>query len=76
MERLPIPIAYADPAFWRGVEGAIGVPELIEQFDRVYGCKLSRIGKDSVIERMTDEATRSRDEQLRRFAEFVHYSVY
>jgi hypothetical protein len=55
---------------------AVATPELIEAFDRLYGGKVGRIGNGPAIVQMVDKATGFQDEQLRRFAEFVHDSVY
>ena len=72
--RLTLPFAYADPAFDRCMHEASTTPELVEQFDRLYGCSLSRAR--SPIEQMIDKATGYQDDQLRKFTEFVHDSIY
>jgi len=74
--RLPLPAAYSDPAFNRCVMDALEAGELIDQFDRLYGCKMARIGKGAPIEQVIDKVTGFQDEQLRKFSEFVHDSVY
>lgn len=38
--RLPLPMAYADPAFDACIAVALDTPELITQFDRLYGAEL------------------------------------
>ena len=53
--RLPLPMAYADPAFKRCMEEAIQTPELIENFDRLYGATL--VSRKSPIEAAVDKAT-------------------
>ncbi len=75
-ERLPLPMAYSDPAFNRCVIEACATPELIENFDRLTGCKVGRIANGTGLERMVDEVTGFRNDQLRQFAEFIHDSVY
>jgi hypothetical protein len=75
-ERLPLPLAYADPAFNKCMLESFASHELIEQFDRLTGCKVGRIGHGPEIVRMIDEATGFQDDQLRQFADFVHRDVY
>lgn len=75
-ERLPLPAAYTDPAFNKCLFEAASTPEFIENFDRLTGSQVGRIGAGSVIEQMIDQATGFRDEQIRKFVEFVHDSVY
>lgn len=75
-QRLPLPAAHADPAFRRCLEDACSSQELIENFDRLTGCRVSSIATGSAIERMIDEASGFRDDQLRQFSEFVHEWVY
>lgn len=74
--RFPMPQAYVDPAFQRCIVESSDIPELVENFDRLTGCKIGRISTGSVIEKMVDSATGFRDDQLRQFAEFVHQYVY
>ena len=74
--RLPLPEAYIDPAYQQCLVEACNTPELIENFERLSGCKISRIAKGSSIEKMIDQVTGFRDDQLRQFAKFVHDSVY
>ena len=38
--RLPLPMAYADPAFDACIAVALDTPELITEFDRLYGADL------------------------------------
>lgn len=75
-QRLPLPAAHADPAFQRCLEDACLSQDLIENFDRLTGCRVARIATGSAIERMVDEASGFRDDQLRQFSEFVHEWVY
>jgi len=74
--RLPFPAALADPAFQRCAFEAIAIPEFVDNFDRLSGSCLGRVLKVSPIERMVDEATGFRDEQFRKFLEFVHFALY
>ena len=60
--RLPLPAAYADQAFMACLNEAIDTPELVEQFDRLYGASLT-LGKAA-------------DGDMRAFVKFVHDSVY
>lgn len=62
VQRLSLPMAYADPAFIVCVSEAIDVPELVEQFDRLYGAHLT--------------AGNPAEEDMRAFAEFVHDGIY
>ena len=75
-DRFPLPMAYADPAFAKCLIEAGATSELVEQFDRLTGCKVGRIGNGSPIERMVDKATGFQDDQMRQFAEFVHDCIY
>lgn len=75
-QRMPLPAAHADPAFQRCIEDACSSQELIENFDRLTGCRVGRIATGSAIERMVDHASGFRDDQLRQFSEFVHECVY
>lgn len=74
--RLPLPEAYIDPAYQQCLVEACNTPTLLENFERLSGCKISGIAKGSSIEKMIDQVTGFRDDQLRHFAEFVHDSVY
>lgn len=59
--RLPLPAAYLDVAFLACVHDAATSTELIKNFDRLYGRTLH---------------TKRTREDLRAFAEFVHFSIY
>lgn len=61
-ERFPLPMAYGDPAFLACLSDAIEIPELVENFDRLYGTSLLK-GKPN----KTD---------MEAFTAFVHDSVY
>ena len=61
-DRLPMPAAYADPAFMACINEAINTPELLTEFDRLYGADLS-----------TDQP---KSGDMRAFVGFVHQSVY
>lgn len=74
--RLPLPAAYADPAFAHCLVEAAGTPELIAQFDRLTECALASIGKGSPLDLAIDGATGRFEDDLRKFAEFVHDAVY
>lgn len=75
-KRLELPAAFVDPAFQLCLVEASGNQELVENFDRLTGCKVGRIASASAIEKMVDAATGFRDDQLRQFSEFVHDCVY
>ncbi|MEJ5148982.1 hypothetical protein [Comamonas sp. MYb396] len=60
--RLPLPMAYADPAFEACIAVALDTPELITQFDRLYGARLMS-GKPSKAD-------------MRGFVGFVHRCLY
>jgi hypothetical protein len=72
--RASFPMACADPAFVRCLEESIMTPELVRSFDRLYGATLAT--RASRIEQMVDEATGKREDDMRRFAEFVHDCIY
>ncbi len=72
--RLALPAAYADSAFLRCLLEAIDTPELVSNFDRLYGATLT--ARTSPIARMVDEATGKREDDFRAFVEFVHYGIY
>jgi hypothetical protein len=74
-ERLAIPAAFVDPAFQLCLIESSGNLELVENFDRLTGCKVGRIASSPAIQKMVDEATGFHDDQLRQFAEFVHDCV-
>ena len=60
--RLPLPMAYADPAFSACIAVALDTPELITQFDRLYGARLMS-GKPSQAD-------------MGGFVNFVHRCLY
>lgn len=60
-ERLPLPAAYIDPAFRACLHDAIETPELVSNFDRLYGANLSR------------KATQG---DMAAFTKFVHDGIY
>lgn len=72
--RLPLPACYIDPAFHRCLNECIETPELVENFDRLYGATLA--ARKSPIETMVDVATGKREDDMRAFTAFVHDSVY
>lgn len=74
LERLLLPAAYVDPAFLGCLREAAAAPELVRQFDRLYGADLS--AKRSPIERMVDQATGKLDDDTAAFVAFVHDSIY
>lgn len=51
-------------------------PELVKEFDRLYGCQLSTLHLRSPITRMVDEATGFERDQLRKFVAFVFRFVW
>ena len=58
--RLPLPAAYADPAFFFCMGGAVQDAEVVGNFERLNGVRLVGSG----------------DAVFRRFAEFVHDCIY
>ena len=72
--RLPLPAAYADPAFIRCAHEAIETPELVSNFNRLYGATLG--ARVSPIEAMVDKATGKADADMQAFVEFVHNGIY
>lgn len=60
--RLALPAAYADPAFVACLMEAVSTPDLLDQFDRLYGARMAT-GKAS-------------HQEMDRFTQFVHDSVY
>jgi hypothetical protein len=74
--RLKLPMAYSDPIFKRCLVDASRMSEFVENFDRLCGCNVGNLGKGTPIDRMIDEASGFNDDQLRKFAEFVHDTVY
>lgn len=73
-ERLPIPAAYMDPAFMMCLHEAIAERELVVQFNRLTNSSLCTAR--SPIEQMVDDACGMTDENMRKFTEFVHFSIY
>ncbi|ARL04270.1 hypothetical protein [Burkholderia pseudomallei] len=74
--RLPVPAAYADPAFARCLVEAAGTPELVAEFDRLFGCELASMAEGSPLDLAIDSATGRFEGDMRKFAEFVHDAVY
>jgi hypothetical protein len=72
--RAPLPMAYDDPAFMACLHGAIGEPELVRQFDRLYGATL--VSRKNWLETAIDKATGKQDDDMRAFIEFVHNCIY
>jgi hypothetical protein len=72
--RAQLPAAYMDPAFMACVNKAVNMPELVQQFDRLYGADLTK--HRSGIEQMIDQATGKSDSDIASFMSFVHDSVY
>lgn len=72
--RLPMPAAYCDPAFVVCLRGAIDIPELVSEFNRLYGATLG--ARATAIEQMVDKATGKADDDMRAFAKFLHDCVY
>lgn len=73
-QRLPLPEAYLDPAFLACVYQAFETPELVRQFDRLYGADLSH--HRTPIEQMIDQASGKRSSDMGAFTRFVHESIY
>lgn len=73
-QRLPLPQAYLDPAFLACVAQAANTPELVLQFDRLYGADLSH--QRAPIEQMIDMASGKRSSDMEAFMRFVHDSIY
>ncbi len=74
--RFSLPLAYTDPAFMECMDEACRTPELIEAFDRLTGCKIGTLAQRAPIERLVDEVTGFRNDQMRQFVKFVHDSIY
>lgn len=72
--RLPLPQAYLDPAFLACVYQAVETPELVRQFDRLYGADLSH--RRAPIEQMIDQASGKSSSDMEAFMHFVHDSIY
>lgn len=73
-KRFALPAAYTDPAFIACLDEAISTPELVANFDRLYGADLRR--RRPPIARMVDEATGKLADDMREFVHFVHQGVY
>lgn len=71
---LPMPTACCDPAFVACLGEAIRTPELVTQFNSLYGATLG--ARTSAIEQMVDKATGKADDDMRAFAKFVHDCIY
>lgn len=74
MPRLPMPQACLDPGFLTCLEESLATPELLAQFDRLYGASLS--STRSPIALMVDKATGKLDDDVKAFAGFVHECIY
>lgn len=61
-------------SFIQCAEEAIRIPELIEQFDRLYGANLSR--KGSGLDLAIDKATGRFDSDFKTFMEFVWEFIF
>lgn len=72
--QFPLPQAYGDPAFIACLHESIGAPELVKNFDRLYGCNLS--GQGTALDRMIDKSTGRIDGDMNKFVEFVHDCIY
>lgn len=59
--RLPLPMAYFDPAFRRCLDEAINETEFVQNFDRLYGTSLWR---------------RPNRDDMRAFVKHVHDIMY
>lgn len=66
--------AYLDPWFWTCWTEAYSLPELVENFDRLYGCNMSR--KGAPIDLAVDKASGRFEADLRIFTKFVYDCVY
>ena len=65
---------YFDPAFIACLRESIAVPELVANFNRLYGATLG--ARSTPIEQMVDTATGKAKDDMRAFVEFVHFSIY
>lgn len=72
-DRLPLPLALTDPAFTRCAHEAIETPELVENFNRLYGAS---VGRGTPLEREIDSVTGKSDDDMRAFINFVHDGIY
>jgi hypothetical protein len=74
--RLPLHLAYLDPAFQKCLGNAISEPGLLKNFDRLNATSLSTLHLKSPIDRLIDEATGHQEESLRKFLKFVYTTIY
>lgn len=72
--RSGLPQAYGDPAFVACLRQAVQEPELLANFDRLYGASL--VSRRPPIEQLIDQVTGKLDDDLAAFAAFVHESIY
>jgi len=72
--RWPLPQAHGDPAFQAFLRESIEVPELIAQFDRLYGANL--VTRQAPLSAMIDAATGKQQDDMRAFVAFVHECIY
>ena len=72
--RAGLPMAYGDPAFAACLREAIETPELVAQFDRLYGANL--VTRQAPLASMIDKATGKQADDMRGFVEFVHNAIY
>lgn len=72
--RAALPMAYGDPAFQACLRASFEAPELVAQFDRLYGANL--VTRQEPLAAMIDKATGKQEDDMRAFAAFVHDSVY
>lgn len=70
----PIGPCIMDPAFHGCVRASLDTPELVENFDRLYGYNLSRRG--TPIEVAVDDITGRTEAGVRAFMVFVRDCVY
>ena len=71
-DRIPLPAAYADPAFIQCLMNAIEQPDLIDQFDGLY--QVSLFERRTLIRNLI--TTGEAEHEVRRFAHFVHCYSY
>ena len=65
---------FFDPAFIACLHESVAVPELVANFNRLYGATLG--GRATPVEQMVDIATGKAKDDMRAFIEFVHFSIY
>lgn len=66
---------FADPWFQVCAFEAIRTPELVREFDRLYGCNLSGRGTN-LLGLMIDESTGKLRSDFATFCQFVHDAIY